>query len=93
MDIDEFEWDEANEEHVIRHGVDPDDVDWTLTGSRLIFRNKRDAAGDYLLVGRDRGGRLLSIAIVATSRLRIWRPITAWYCNEREARRARRHGL
>lgn len=93
MRIEEFEWDEANEEHVALRGFTRVRLSAVLEGDYLVFRNKRERAGDYRIVGRDRGGLLVTIVIKATHLPGRWRPITAWPSSASEENHARRNGI
>ena len=92
MRITGFEWDDHNEEHVSRH-VDPADVGAVPLGRYLSIRNKRAGSGDYKVIGRDRGGRLITIVVVATDSPTVWRPITAMPANRHERILAERQGI
>ncbi len=81
--VDGFEWDDENESHVRRH-IDPGDVDCILEGRTLILRNKRAGTGAYKLIGRDCGGRLITVVVAATSSSTVWRPVTAGQANRDE---------
>ena len=56
----EFDWDDANEEHIARHGVTPAEVE------EVFFARvsaKRSRLGRYLILGRSSAGRYLSVVI------------------------------
>lgn len=53
----EFQWDDANEEHIARHGVTPAEVE-ELFIARILVR--RGPMGRYLVLGRSAAGRHLS---------------------------------
>lgn len=93
MRIESFDWDEANAGHIARHGLLPDQLEDIVDGRYVVLRNKRNAAGDYRIIGRDGGGRLVTVVIVATSNSGVWRPVTAWYSNAAEQQRARNAGI
>lgn len=93
MEIESFDWDEENAGHVARHGLVPDQLEDLVDGRYVVLRNKRDGAGEFRIIGRDRGGRLVTVVIVSTSNPRVWRPVTAWYSNAAEQQRARNAGV
>ncbi len=53
----------TNTEHLARHNVTPEEVDEILKGDFRVFRNRRDRAGDHVLIGRTVGGRRLLVAV------------------------------
>ena len=67
----EFEWDEANEDHVLRHDVYPEEVEQVFFGGPVI-RRFRDR---YHVYGRDSTGRYLFV--VCVERQGLIRVITA----------------
>ena len=71
----EFEWDDANIEHLARHGLSPDDIDPMLQERITVYRNKR-ASGEYRFHGRGRGGTRLIVVVSSTGVPGRWRPIT-----------------
>jgi len=58
--IREFEWDEANEGHIGRHGVSPSEVEEVFSGR---IRIRRSRFGRYLVLGRTAQGRYLVVVI------------------------------
>ena len=81
----EFEWDEANEEHILRHDVYPEEVEEVFAGNPYIRRN-RDR---YLVYGRDDSGPYLTV--VCTGRGARIRVITARDMNRSERSLYDRH--
>lgn len=72
----EFEWDDANVAHLADRGLDPDDVN-AMLGSRMTrLRNKRAGSGDYKLIGRGRGGQVLTLVVAGTAEAGRWRPVS-----------------
>lgn len=92
MRITGFEWDDDNEPHVARH-IAPDDVEAIPHSRYLSLRNKRSGSGDYKVIGRDRGGRLVTVIVAATDSPTIWRPITAMQANRHERTLAETAGI
>lgn len=54
-------WDEWNEDHIARHGVNPEAVEEVAGNNPQITRARH---GTYRLIGQTNGGRFL-IAVVA----------------------------
>lgn len=92
MEIESFEWDQANIDHVGRRGITEEQVEAVVDGRYLMVVNKRSGSGDYRLIGRDPSGRFLTVVIAATSSPSRWRPVTAWYSDDNEQARAKRAG-
>jgi len=55
-----FEWDEANEDHIARHGVTPAEAEEVFR-ARLFVR--RSQYGRYFILGRSGAGRYLALAV------------------------------
>lgn len=53
-------WDERNEEHIGRHGVDREDVEEAVHNRPHITRNRHDT---YRVVGQTDAGRYLTIIV------------------------------
>jgi uncharacterized DUF497 family protein len=53
-----FEWDEANVEHIARHGYEPDEVEEVFEGG---FKIRKGRKSSYLCYGRTLDGRLAFI--------------------------------
>ena len=90
MDGGWFEWDESNEDHVLRHGVEREefedailDPDGVGAGAYNVPGEKRDA-----LIGSTGAGRILYV--VYTMRDDRLRPVTARDADGTEKRRYRR---
>ncbi|MGI8968617.1 MAG: hypothetical protein ACR2GA_05890 [Chloroflexota bacterium] len=86
MHIFEFEWDDANVAHLVRHGLDPDDVDTMLESRITVMRNKQTGSGDYKFIGLGRGGIPITIVVARTAVPGRWRPITGRRSNDAERR-------
>jgi uncharacterized DUF497 family protein len=70
----EFEWDEANEEHIERHGVTPEEAEEALTDPRRIgapaYNTQREQRRAYL--GTTIDGRLLFVVYtIRRGKLRV----------------------
>lgn len=74
-----FDWDEHNEEHLAEHGVRADEVEQIFLNAPTYHKNKRSAAGSWLMIGQTDAGRSLCISIVwVDERAGILRAITGW---------------
>lgn len=63
MLVAEFEWDDGNVSHLAERGLDAADVNEILSSRITALRNKRAGSGEYKLIGRARGGELLTIVV------------------------------
>jgi hypothetical protein len=84
--ISELLWDEWNEEHVARHGVDPGEVD-EVARNRPLITTARD--GLYRKIGQTDAGRYLT-AYVAPEHRAMFYVVTARDATEGERRAFRR---
>lgn len=57
----DFEWDDANEEHIARHGVTPAEVEEVFQGRIYV---KRAGGGRYAVLGRTGTGRHLVVIVL-----------------------------
>lgn len=87
LDILDLEFDEANESKLAKHGITVREAIQVLDDKFKAFRNRKSRAGEYLLVGRTHGGRLLTMPIVSTSVEGRWRPVTGWDSSNAEKTR------
>ena len=85
--VDNFVFDDANEEKLWSHRLNREAVLQVLGNRRVITRNRKGRAADYLLIGRDDRGRCITIPILPTHDPSTWRPVTAWFCKPSEAAR------
>jgi hypothetical protein len=60
MDVQELEWDDANETKISER-VDPDDVEHIFQGRWAVIRNKRSGTGKYRVMGLGRSGQLITV--------------------------------
>lgn len=90
IQIEALEFDEDNLSEIEAHGITMEQVVSVLEGQPKFFRNKKGAAGLYLMVGPDTGGAMLSVPIARTARKGVWRPITAWTSSTGQITRWRR---
>lgn len=82
--IETFLFDDENEEKIITHGLSAHQLVQVLDNTYLIIPNRKGRKGLYLVIGRDNGGKCISIPIERTHINGIWRPITAWPCKKGE---------
>ena len=76
--VDELEFDEHNEEELVRHGIDVLRAYAVVAFQPLFVRNKRGRAAAYKVIGPDNGGTMLTIPIALTAVPGRWRPVTGW---------------
>ena len=80
-----FDWDEANEVHILRHGVLPIEVEEAVSPKNVVLRAravKREQR--WKLFGKTFAGRYL--VVVFTVRRRLFRTVTAYGMNASERR-------
>jgi uncharacterized DUF497 family protein len=82
--IEGFVYDDENEEKFAAHGLSAFQVDQILDNEFLLVPNKKHRRGKFLVIGRDHGGKFISVPIEPTSSRNDWRPITAWPSKESE---------
>ena len=84
----DFRWTEWNWEHVQKHGVDPEDAEAVVAGSRSPFP-RRVGDDKWIVWGRSDNGRLLQVVFVVDQDDTVF-IIHARPLSEREKRRYRR---
>lgn len=75
--INDFAFDDENEDKLAVHGL----TTWRtqLLDSEIeIVRNKRQATGSHLVIGRDHGGSQIIVVVEPTRDPLVWRPVTGW---------------
>ncbi len=82
-------FDDENEEKLSERRISPEDALDLLERHHIIMRNKGRHRGLYKLIGRDRGGRILTIIVEPTTIKTTWRPVTGWLSSRAEERRFR----
>jgi uncharacterized DUF497 family protein len=73
----EFDWDEHNEQHLAKHGINRADAEDVLSGNHILLEYQTE--GDeqrWVAVGATRVGRILNIVFAV--RGEAMRPITGW---------------
>lgn len=88
MEIEEFEWDDANSEHISRHRVTVNECNQVIWGEDYFVRpNKKGTAQTHVVIGRTFGGRWLFIPIRPTNQPGVWRPASARTAEVHETQR------
>jgi hypothetical protein len=82
--ITDFLFDVDNEEKVAAHGLRPWQVLHVLEGPHAVVPNKKAMRASHMVIGRDRGGRCITIPVEPTHDSTLWRPVTAWPCKDHE---------
>jgi hypothetical protein len=89
VEITEFEWDDSNVEHILRHNVSPDEVE------DVAFDNepwiKKGRKGTRYMLGYTAGGRYLFTAYVLKGK-GIARVITSMDMDEKTRKLYKRRG-
>jgi len=73
-----FEWDDGNEEELARHHVKAMEVEQVFANDPRWARNKKSGSGDWRMVGRADGGRILTIIVLWKEEERTIRAVTGW---------------
>ena len=85
MSIVEFDWDEANRQHIARHGVLPHEAEEALTLDPLeVDVQRHQIEARILCFGRTKSGRLLTI--LYAERGRKVRVVTAYEMTKAQQR-------
>lgn len=85
--IEDFLFDETNEEKFAEHGLTDKSVIQVLENPVVVVRNRRNRRAAYLVIGRDFGGQCIAVPIEPTHEPTLWRPVTAWRCKQGEETR------
>lgn len=80
----DFLIDDHNSDKFAAHSISPRQVLQVLANPHILVPNRRGRAARYLMVGEDDGGACLAVPVAPTHEPELWRPITAWYCKDRE---------
>ena len=85
-----FDWDDANVDHIARHGISPEEAEEALLDRRRVGSSAYNVPGERgsAVIGATDGGRILSV--VFTRRHGVFRVVTALDANQSECRRYRR---
>ena len=82
--VEDFAFDDENEDEIAAHGITPKQVLQVLDGPYLLKKNRRRRRATHLIIGRDRQQQCIAIPVEPTPMRKIWRPVTAWYCKAHE---------
>ncbi len=77
--VEDFLFDDENEEKLAYHGVSTKDVRAILDGRFRVQRNRNKGRASHMVVGYTRSGECLVVCIEPTHDPVIWRPVTGWY--------------
>lgn len=78
-DAEQFDWThDEDEAELAAHHIRPPEVEEVYLGVHVWAKDKKWEAAEWLLVGRTRGGRALTIAIRTDDVFRTIRAITGW---------------
>lgn len=86
MKVGYFDWDFANEDHMARHGVHPDEVEELFSGRHQVYKSRE---GRYVAMGHSLSGRHLMVVFELKSPGEI-RVVTARDMTDREKKRFKR---
>ena len=85
-EIEGFEWDAANVDHILRHAVTPYEVEETVQAEHILIRAKPVKGEErWKIFGKAESGRYL--VIVFSVRHRLFRTVTAYSMNKVERRK------
>ena len=84
--IRDLAFDDENEDKLARRNISPEDVHDILAQPHVLVRNRRHRRGVYKIVGRDAGGRVLTVILEQTRIRTTWRPVTGWASSKAEKR-------
>lgn len=84
IQVDDFVFDDENEEEMAAHGISPDHVLQVLLTPYSVRKNRKGRRASHLLVGRDLQGQCIAVPVEPTYARGLWRPVTAWFCKGHE---------
>ena len=73
-----FEWDDGNEDELARHHVNAVEVEQVFGNEPRWFKNRKSGSGDWQMLGRTHGGRILTIIVLWKEEELTLRPVTGW---------------
>lgn len=92
LKLDELLWDAWNEEHVLRHGVEPREVEEAVfDASSLVLRTRGKDQTRYVILGLTDAGRYLFVVLEPQAGNRAY-VITARDMDDGERRRFKTRG-
>jgi uncharacterized DUF497 family protein len=87
IEVSEFDWDDRNERHCARHGLDPVTAEEVKNRRPKIFQNVAGKTGTHIMIGPDRTGRCWTVIMVPAGTRGWWRPVTGWPSDKGELRK------
>jgi len=78
--IESLHWDDANIEHIARHGLSPADIEDVCFSKHISFRGRERR---YILYGKTESGVMIMVVLEQLYG-QVFRPITARAMSERE---------
>ena len=92
MDIEEWEWDDANREELYVHGLNRRIVEQVAEERPRFRANKKGRAATHQMIGPDFSGTIWVICIVQCKGVSdTWRAVTGWRAEKPEEDWYRRH--
>jgi uncharacterized DUF497 family protein len=85
----QFRWSDANIDHLLEHGIEPEEAELVVNTAQRPYPNRRDRL-KWLVWGRGFGGRLLQVIFVYDDDGETGYVIHARPLTEREKKRYRR---
>ncbi len=82
LKIAEFEWDEANINHIANHGIEPEEAEEVLRNRPVL---RRSHSGRYVSIGKTDVGRYLAV-IFEMKEMSVARVVTARPATDTERR-------
>lgn len=73
-----FEWDKGSLDELARHQIRDFEVEQVFGNEPAFAPNKRGMSGDWMMVGRTDGGRVLTIIVLTQPETHMLRAITGW---------------
>ncbi len=64
IEVDDLDWDAQNVEHIARHDVMPEDVEFALRNGARFFLNLPGRSATHVMVSRDQWRRVLYVPIL-----------------------------
>lgn len=85
-----FEWDDANVEHIARHGIEPEEVEGAMTDPKRLPAGAYNTPAErrWSIIGATEDGRIL--CVIYTTRGKRFRVVTARDASLGEKRRYKR---
>jgi hypothetical protein len=82
--VDDFAFDEENEEEMATHGISPGEIFQVLDSPHAVKKNRGGRRASHMLIGRNHQDQCIAIPIEPTRERAVWRPVTAWHCKAAE---------